>query len=274
MPELPEVETIRRQLAEETVGKRIKSVDVHFGGRLNVAAKKLVGAVTGARVKSVRRRAKLILIELDNGWTVAVHLKMTGRLLIKNKADIAGRHDHVVFGLSDGRQLFFEDVRKFGYLKLVRTDDVAKELIDSVYGPEPLEPEFTDARFAACVLRHPKSKLKAVLLDQSCIAGLGNIYVDESCWRAKVRPDRIVGDLSPLELKALHRGAIAALTESIGNRGTSASDFLDVFGQPGMNQHKLKVYGREGQKCRRCGATLVKTRLAGRGTHWCPKCQK
>jgi len=275
MPELPEVETIRRQLEKEAVGRRVKGVDVRFAGRLNVKPAVLIKALVGSRIISVRRRAKLLLVGFASGWTLVFHLKMTGRLLLVPAGTRPGKHDHLVFDLDRGRTLFFEDVRKFGYQKLVRTEDVEEAVITAGgYGPEPLEPGFNFGSFAGCLRRFGRKKVKPSLLDQTCIAGIGNIYADESLWRARINPERRVGTLGSAELKALYAGVRDSLKTSIRNRGTSADDYLDLYGREGKNEAELKAYGREGLKCRRCGGPIAKMRLAGRGTHYCPRCQK
>ncbi|MFA6603784.1 MAG: bifunctional DNA-formamidopyrimidine glycosylase/DNA-(apurinic or apyrimidinic site) lyase [Patescibacteria group bacterium] len=275
MPELPEVETIRRQLEKEAVGRRIKGVDVRFSGRLNVKPAVLAKALVSSRIIAARRRAKLLFVDFSSGWTLVLHLKMTGRLLLVPAKTRPGKHDHLVFHLNGGRDLFFEDVRKFGYQKLIRTEEVEEAIVVAGdYGPEPLEPGFTLARFTGCLRKFGRKKIKPSLLDQTCLAGIGNIYADESLWRARIRPERRVATLGPAELKALYAGVRDSLKISIRNRGTSADDYLDLYGKKGTNEAALKAYGREGLKCRRCGGLIAKVRLAGRGTHYCPRCQK
>lgn len=275
MPELPEVETMRRQLENEMRGVRIADVVVRFGKRLKPSPAKFRAAISGMTVKNVRRRAKLLLIGLSNGQTVAAHLKMTGSFLIKPNGAAPTKHTHVIFELADGRRLFFEDVRKFGFLKVLPTAEVEREIIaGDLYGPEPLLPDFTPERFAACLLRRPGRTLKPLLLDQTCIAGVGNIYADESLWRAKIRPGRRVKSLKADELRRLHRGVVDSLQASVERRGTSADSFVDLYGKKGENQFKLKAYGREGEPCPRCGGPIKRIRLGGRGTHYCPVCQK
>jgi formamidopyrimidine-DNA glycosylase len=275
MPELPEVETIRRQMEKELVGAKILGVDVRFSGRLNVPAAAFKKAVEGSKVVSAGRRAKLLLVGLSNGMTLVAHLKMTGRFLLAKGAVAPGKHAHLVFRLDQGRTLLFEDVRKFGYVKLLRTADLERDVFDKEgYGPEPLDPSFTFDRFRMCVTGRGPKRIKPMLMAQTCIAGIGNIYADEACWRAKVRPDRRISSLKPAELRGLYDGAKAALVEALARRGSSADDYVDLHGRQGENLPFLKVYGREGEKCLRCRGTIAKTRLAGRGTHFCPKCQK
>jgi formamidopyrimidine-DNA glycosylase len=275
MPELPEVETIRRQLEKEVKSRTIEAVEVRFAGRLNMPAKEFAKAVSGARITSVGRRAKLLLIGLSSGWTMVVHLKMTGRFLLVPAGAAPTKHTHLVFGMSDGRRLLFEDTRKFGFVKLIRTEELgAKVFAKERYGPEPLEPSFTAAVFASCIRGRGNKKIKPLLMDQTCIAGIGNIYADEACWKARVRPTRPARALSEAELKALWVGARQAMRQALEDRGTSADMYVDLYGEQGDHVPKLEAYGRDGQKCRRCGGVIKKIRLAGRGAHYCPVCQR
>lgn len=275
MPELPEVETVRRQLEKEVVGRTIKGAVVRYGGRLNVKPAAFVAAVKGTKIVSAGRRAKLLMIGLSNGNTLVTHLKMTGHYLLVPSGTTPGKHVHLVFSLSGGQDLHFEDVRKFGYVRLYRTDEVQR-LIDEKegYGPEPLDPSFTAEKFSMCVRGRAKKRIKPLLMEQTCIAGIGNIYADESLWRARVRPQRRVQTLSSEELRRLHAGIRSSLTESLKRQGTSADNFVDLYGSRGKNVPNLAVYGRGGKACKRCGGTIKKITFAGRGTHFCPKCQK
>jgi len=274
MPELPEVETIRRQLEKAVVGKKIVETEVLWTGRLNVSAKELVAATAGAKVSAVRRRAKLLMIGLDNGRTIAVHLGMTGRLLLAGKGPAPNRHTFVIFRFSDS-QLMWEDYRRFGFMKLFGAEGLEKYLAGQEYGPEPLPESFGVEALGDLLRRRPKKKIKEVLMDQSAIAGLGNIYAAEALWSARVRPDRPAGQLNGKETAGLLKGIKKSLAESIDNRGTSADAYVDAYGKQGTNVPNLKVYDREGEPCpRRDGGTIKKTVLAGRGTYWCPVCQK
>lgn len=275
MPELPEVETIRRQLEEAVVGRSIVSVDVRFGGRLNVRPAAFEKGVVGATIASAGRRAKLLLLGLSNGNTVVTHLKMTGRYLLGPSGMPPTRHTHIVFGLSGGKELHFEDVRKFGYVRLFKTAELEREVFDREgYGPEPLDPSFTAGRFAMCVRGRPKKRIKPLLMAQTCIAGIGNIYADESLWRARIRPQRRAGTLTADELRRLHDGVQKSLRGSLEARGTSANDYVDLYGKKGENVARLKVYGRAGEPCPRCRGPIKKIAFAGRGTHFCPACQR
>lgn len=256
-------------------GARIKTVEVRFAGRLNVPAEVFAATVAGATFLHVGRRAKLLLINLDNGWTIVTHLKMTGRFTLAPQAAQPTKHVHVVFGLNDGRRLFFEDVRKFGYLKLVRTSEVEEKIVSKEhYGPEPLDDSFTFEKFRMCLTSRPKKKIKPLLMDQTCIAGIGNIYADEACWHGRVRPTRPVGTLTEKELRGIYGGARKAMADALELRGSSADDYRDLYGNEGDYVPRLKVYGREGEACRRCGGKIMKIYIGSRSAHYCPSCQK
>jgi formamidopyrimidine-DNA glycosylase len=274
MPELPEVETIRRQLEHAVVGKKILETEVLWAGRLNVAAIELKKGTEGAKIFAVRRRAKLLMLELDNGRTVAVHLGMTGRMLIAPEGPPPDRHTFVIFRFPDG-QLMWEDYRRFGFMKLLDGEGLEEYLSGQGYGPEPLPASFDENALAACLRKKPRKKIKEVLMDQSVIAGLGNIYAAEALWFARVRPDRPAGQLDEKEAAELLGGIKKTLTESIENRGTSADAYVDAYGKQGTNVPNLKVYDRDGKPClRHDGGIIKKTVLAGRGTYWCPVCQR
>jgi formamidopyrimidine-DNA glycosylase len=274
MPELPEVETVRRQLAKELVGRKIKSVEVNYGGRLNVPVEFFVATVGGRTVKAVERRAKLLIIRLSGGWTLLSHLKMTGRYRLLARGESTEKHDHLVFRLAGPHDLAFNDFRKFGFVRLYPDADADAAIAKEGYGPEPLERAFTPDVFAACLRRRPKGKVKQVLMDQQCVAGIGNIYADESLWGARLAPTRPVASLKDADLVRLHDSVVTALKASVKRRGTSAESFFDLYGRKGTNVKFLEAYGRAGEPCTRCGTPLRKVRLAGRGTVFCPKCQK
>lgn len=275
MPELPEVETIRRQLEHAVAGRKILDVEVPFAGRMNVPAGVFMRAVKGSSFAVPGRRAKLLLLHLSNGWTIVIHLKMTGRLLLGPAGRARPKHTHVVFSLAKGEELFFEDTRKFGYVKLVRTEALERDIFDKEgYGPEPLEPGFTAEKFAMCIRGRGRKKIKPLLMEQTCIAGVGNIYADEACWIARVHPERRADTLTDAELRELHKGVVGSMTKALEVRGSSADMFRDLYGQEGENVPNLAVYERQGKPCRRCRAPIEKYWLAGRGTHFCPKCQK
>lgn len=260
---------------KELQGSKILDVEVRYAGRLNVPAFEFRRVVRGASVASVGRRAKLLLINMSNGWTMVVHLKMTGRFLLHKAGMTPTKHTHLVFVLSGGRILFFEDVRKLGFVKLFKTAELEEKVFDKeAYGPEPLDPSFTKEKFARSVRGRRAKRIKPLLMDQTCIAGVGNIYADEACWLAKVKPTRPADSLSDAELAGLFKGIRKVLNDSLRVRGTSADTYLDLYGRKGDNVPNLEVYDRQGKPCSRCGGILKKIRLGGRGAHYCPKCQR
>jgi len=275
MPELPEVETIRRQLEQAIVGKKIVATEVLSAKRLNVTAAVLQKGTAGAKIVGVRRRAKLLMIDLGNGNAIAIHLKMTGRVLVMNKNSPPFKHTFVIFKMSNGDQIMWEDYRRFGYLKLFKAPELEAYVAKQKYGPEPLLPSFDLPTMSSCLLKKPRTKIKQLLMDQNCIAGVGNIYAAEALFLARVNPSRPAGKLTKKEYAALWKAVRSVMTDSIAHRGTSADSYVDAKGEPGTFEKELKVYGREGEPClRRDGGIIQKAKLAGRGTFWCPNCQK
>lgn len=275
MPELPEVETIRRQLIESVKGKKIKTVQVIYpkAVRLIKMNRFLVG-LKNSKIIGVGRRAKLLLIHLSNKNTLIVHLKMTGRLLLKKDKDLPNKSTEVIFDLSGQRRLFYDDLRRFGYMKLVPTKELKKHFEkNEKYGPEVLEHSFTPAVFKTLLSKKTRSKIKPLLLDQKFIAGVGNIYAQEACYCAKIMPTRSAGSLSGGEINKLHGCLRKVLLKALECRGSSVDDYLDLYGRKGEHVVHLNVYGREGKNCPRCGAEIIKKTIGGRGTSYCPKCQ-
>ncbi len=274
MPELPEVETIKRQLEAAVKGRTILGVEIIKAKKINVPAKEFVKAVKGAKIKSVGRRAKMLILYFSSGFSAVIHLKMTGRLLIKDATSLPSAHTFVVFTLSGGKKLFWDDIRTFGYLKLMRTKKLPEFLANQGFGPEPLDNSFTPAVLGACLKKYCKKKIKPLLLEQKCIAGIGNIYAAEALAYAGVHPFRRVGELSFKEIKKLHEGIRKILSSAIGARGSSADNYIDVYGKAGSFAPKLKAYGREGEKCFYCNGKIKKINMGGRGTYFCPSHQK
>lgn len=276
MPELPEVETIRRQLEKNIKGATIKSVEIRSAKPLNVSRKEFEKAVTGEKIKNIKRRAKLLIFELSNGDNLLFHLKMTGKMLLAPKNTEPAKHTHIVFDLSSVYNLFFDDYRKFGFVKVFKKQPGGLEnyLDKQGYGPEPLAPEFVYKIMKACLLSHPNKKIKEILMNQSCIAGIGNIYAAEICFYAGISPSRKIADITDMEFKKIYIGAKKILKSAIASRGSSADAYVDAYGKQGTFVPKLRVYGRKEKKCFRCGGIIKKEKLAGRGTFWCPKCQK
>ncbi len=272
MPELPEVETVRRTLLEGGLGGlAIRDVQVRHPGAVHwPEPQRFAQELRGRRIDGVERRGKFLLLRLGDR-TLACHLRMTGRLWLSDAGAELPSHTHVVLALSDGRELRFRDVRRFGGFTLLERDGSMAPPLLGRLGPEP--EDLAEDAFAEGCRRHARSPIKALLLDQSFVAGLGNIYADEALHRARVHPRRTCGSLSKQERRAVRLALRAVLRDALGHRGTTFLDFRDGAGEPGAFQAFLRVYGRAGLPCPRCGSPVAKSRVAGRGTHFCPRCQ-
>jgi formamidopyrimidine-DNA glycosylase len=274
MPELPEVETVVRDLRRAITGRRFVNVDVLHGGVIRFPLPEAFAAgLTGARVDRVERIGKFILCPLDTGDELVVHLGMTGHLLVCTPDAPLAPHTHVRALLDDGRELRYDDARRFGRVLLGSRDTLRAARVLPALGVDPLTEGFTAAHLDS-VLRRTTRTLKAALLDQAGVAGLGNIYVDEVCHLAGVRPTRRCHRLTRRERQAIYDAIPVILHKAIANRGSSIDDYRDVWNAQGSMQEKLQVYGRGGEPCFRCGAILARTVLAGRTTVYCPKCQR
>lgn len=272
MPELPEVETVRRSLAQVLVGRHIIGCP-HLTWQRTIAAPtpdQFCTLLQNRPILAVDRRAKYVIIRLDRDEALVIHLRMTGQLTVQPSNAVPDKHTHVVFDLDDGRHLQFRDARKFGRVWLLDREGLA--VLDRKLGPEPLDDALTSAEFAL-LLRRRKGALKPLLLNQQLIAGLGNIYVDEALWLAHLHPLRTVPSLSNDEVEALFHAIQSVLRGGIEHRGTTFGQYRDGLGEPGGNQHHLNVYGRMAQPCPRCGTPIEKVVVAQRGTHICPQCQ-
>lgn len=272
MPELPEVETIRRQLEPELVGRRIESVEV-LDERLArpVSPREVERGCAGRRIEAVERRGKYLMLRLDGGRSLVMHLRMTGNLLLGDpREDI--RYLRAVFRLEGGASLLFTDARRFG-TAVVLDDDDLEEYMAPRAGIEPLSERLTAEEIGA-LAEGRRAPLKSFLLVQSGIAGIGNIYADEALWYARVHPLRPAGDLDGTEVAALRGGIRKALRLGIRRQGATLRDYRGADGEPGSMQDEFRVYGRAGEPCDRCGTPIAKTRAGGRGTWYCPTCQR
>ena len=277
MPELPEVETIRSQLQRLIVGKKIREAKVSLPKMVKLPSRKFRKTIIGATVKEVRRRAKILIIELSTGWSLLIHLKLSGRLIFRKKGEKLGPEDikwnHLIYYFSDGSRLFHNDLRQFGYVKLVETNKLNDFFAKEKLGPEPLGKDFTFNDFSAILKRRPKAKIKQFLLDQKNISGIGNIYSDEILFFAKVHPLRRIVDLKISEIKKIFAGIKKVLSEALSWRGTSDNTYLDALGEKGNYAPRLKVYGQEGEKCKKCDRIIKRIKIGGRSAHFCPNCQ-
>lgn len=281
MPELPEVETTVRGLRKEVVGLKILNVWTDLNTKdkrkLDTVAnpvffKKFEKEVKNKKILSVERRAKNILINIEGGKTILVHLKMTGRLLIAN-------HDkfvHVIFFLSNHKKLAFSDPRKFGKITLLDTKTMHESKHLNNIGPEPLEKNFNIKHLKERLLIKPKGKIKTVLMDPSIIAGIGNIYSDEILWHANMNPKRLVKDIEEQELEMVFKSIKKLLAKGIDFGGDSMSDYVNVYGEKGAFQMHHKAYQRKGEKCMKkdCGGVIIREIIGGRSAHFCLHHQK
>ncbi|NCO15136.1 MAG: DNA-formamidopyrimidine glycosylase [Parcubacteria group bacterium] len=278
MPELPEVETIRSQLEKLIVGKKITKVDVGLPRMVKLSLDKFRKIVVGAKIESIGRRAKILIFGLSNGWSMLIHLKLSGRLIFRKKGEILKDEDakwnHLIYYFQDGSRLFHNDLRQFGYVKLIETDKLADFFKKEKLGPEPLKKYFTFEDFSAILKRKPKAKIKQFLMDQQNISGIGNIYSDEILFFAGVHPLRKISELKPKETKKTFQGIKKILTEALKLQGSSVDLYLNALGKEGEYVPRLKVYGREGEKCKKCGGAIQRLKIGGRSAHYCPSCQK
>lgn len=286
MPELPEVETVRIGLAALLPGRRVQAVDFDWPRGFPNSDADVAAHLVGAKVTAVKRRAKVLLIDLDSEYSLVIHLKMTGQLVFRGDQHFGAGHPNsslvgelpdkstrVTFTFDDGSKLFFNDQRKFGWVRLLPSIEVPSIDFFQKVGPEPLADDFTADSFIQRLRRRDGSAIKAVLLDQTVVAGIGNIYADESLWSAKIHPLTRVKDVPDAQLRDLYAGLINVLKLSIEKGGSTDRNYVDAVGKRGSYLTFANVFRREGHPCSRCGTTIVKLRVAGRGTHICPHCQ-
>ncbi|MGB4704821.1 MAG: bifunctional DNA-formamidopyrimidine glycosylase/DNA-(apurinic or apyrimidinic site) lyase [Candidatus Saccharicenans sp.] len=275
MPELPEVETVVRDLRAALRGKKIKEM-VFFSPHLEKrqpASAPAPDRYLGKKIVEIRRRGKMIIFEIEGGLGLLVHLKMTGQLILCSPARPSDKHTHArmsFYGIR--KELRFRDVRKFGFLTCLNLCDISQK-VDSSLGPEPLAMNFSD--FRKRLLVYGKKKIKSWLLDQKIIAGIGNIYSDEILFRAGLRPERMAGSLDETEARRLWNSMRFILKKAISLRGSSVSDYVDATGETGRFQLEHRVYGKGGEVCRRCRQSVIeRKKIGGRSSYFCPACQK
>lgn len=287
MPELPEVETVRRGLSGLIIGKVIATerhdTDKGFPNSPSDVKQFLIGAT----VTAVRRRAKVLMIDLSTGYSLLIHLKMTGQLVFVGETRFGAGHPNdslvnelpdkstrVTLEFNDGARLYFNDQRKFGWMRLMPTIEIPNIDFMQKVGPEPLANEFTANEFMQRFSRRAKTNIKAALLDQSVVAGVGNIYADESLWGAKLHPQRLVGNVTEQEFTTLFHELREVMNLAVEKGGSSNHTYVNAEGKKGSYMDFARVFRREGLTCPRCGTTIEKLRVAGRGTHICPRCQQ
>lgn len=281
MPELPEVETIKRQLVQKIIGKVIAEVEVNkpkqFKGK--------IVDIMGAKITDVNRKAKFLILDLDNGKHILIHLKMTGQLIFVDPSGkyggghpippfnlpVPNKYTHITIRFKDGSVLYFNDLRQFGWMKVLDKIEKEKELQKT--GIEPLSPNFTIDKFKQLLAKKPNAKIKLFLMDQSIISGIGNIYASEICYYAHVLPDRTNKTLTNQEIQRIHESIIKVLKLAIKYNGTSANDYVNLDGRQGTFDKMLRVYNRKGKRCE-CGGAINKVKMGQRGTYYCDNCQK
>lgn len=282
MPELPEVETVRRGLQPHLEGATLTEVVQNRPDLRFPLPDDFVHRLTGAKVRRLARRAKYLLAELSTGETLVAHLGMTGRFLVGGEkpgdfhyATDAPKHTHLVFKTDRGARIAFNDARRFGYMDLIPTAHLAEHPYFKNLGPEPLDEAF-DSKALGAALKGRKTSIKAALLDQRIVAGLGNIYVSEALFRAHIHPERLAGTLKPREIRALVEAVKAVLEEAIAAGGSTLRDYRAADGELGYFQHSFRVYDREGEPCPdpKCAGVIQRIVQNGRSTFFCPSCQR
>ena len=288
MPELPEVETIKRGLNILIIDRKIVVTKSDNPKSFPNSQNDVDVFLIDSYIKSVRRRAKVLMIDLSTDYTLVIHLKMTGQLVFVDSSfrfgaghpndsligSLPDKSTRITIGFKDGSKLYFNDQRKFGWVKLMPTAEVSNLDFMKKVGPEPLEDNFTLEEFITRFKRRSRTNIKAALLDQTVIAGVGNIYADESLWGAKIHPKRLVGSLSDDEFKNLYTQVRFVMNLSIEKGGSTNRNYVNAEGKKGSYMDYANVFRREGLACPRCGTQIVKFKVAGRGTHICPFCQQ
>ncbi|EIF35868.1 MULTISPECIES: DNA-formamidopyrimidine glycosylase [Streptococcus] len=272
MPELPEVETVRRGLEKLILGKKISSIEIRYPKMIKTDLDEFQNEVPGQEIQSMGRRGKYLLFYLTDKVLIS-HLRMEGKYFYYPTNVPERKHDHIFIQFEDGGTLVYEDLRKFGTMELL-----APELLDAYFaskklGPEPTEQDFDLGRFKRA-LKRSKKPIKSHLLDQTLVAGLGNIYVDEVLWRAKVHPSRLSNSLTAQEARKVHDETIKVLGKAVEKGGSTIRTYTNAFGEDGTMQEFHQVYDKTGQSCSCCGTVIEKFQLGGRGTHFCPNCQR
>jgi formamidopyrimidine-DNA glycosylase len=287
MPELPEVETVRRQIIEHVLHKKISKVDVMHDKMVGGNVQKFSQEIIGKEFSDLTRRGKYLFFELNDGNWLVGHLKMTGQFVYQKESDKAvggghniketfeklpHKHSHIIFTFADNSRLFYNDTRRFGYIHFKSKDE--KKIIENKLGIDPTyKEEFSRENFAK-LFTPRKANIKAFLLDQKYIAGLGNIYVDEICFRSGILPTRKLCEINKNEIGKLYKNCVNIINEALEAGGTTFYSFRDSEGNKGTFFDFLQVFHRDGKPCKKCGTIIEKIRHAGRGTHFCPKCQK
>lgn len=272
MPELPEVETVRRGLEKLIQGKKIASLDIRYPKMIKTDLDQFQKELPGQVIQSMGRRGKYLLFFLTDKVLIS-HLRMEGKYFYYPGQVPERKHAHVLIHFEDGGTLVYEDVRKFGTMELLAPELLDAYFVSKKLGPEPAEEDF-DLEIFIGALKKSKKPIKSHLLDQTLVAGLGNIYVDEVLWRAKVHPSRLSNSLTAQEARKVHDQTIEVLGQAVEKGGSTIRTYTNAFGEDGTMQDFHQVYDKAGQACSRCGSIIEKIQLGGRETHFCPKCQR
>ncbi|WP_047981620.1 DNA-formamidopyrimidine glycosylase [Ornithinibacillus contaminans] len=274
MPELPEVETIRNTLKRFVLNRTINDVSVYWGKIIKQPddVEHFKQLLIGQTIHDIKRKGKFLLFELDD-YTMISHLRMEGKYSVHYKDEPVKKHTHVIFSFTTDEQLRYNDVRKFGTMHIVKKGEEFQQKPLNQLGPDPFDKEFTLDYFYK-KLKSTNRFIKSVLLDQTIVAGLGNIYVDETLFKARVHPLRKADKLTKKEVQEIRKQAILTLEEAVAQGGTTIRSYVNSQGEMGMFQQELSVYGQENKECKNCGAPITKMKVGGRGTHVCLKCQK
>jgi formamidopyrimidine-DNA glycosylase len=273
MPELPEVQTVLTTLQPRLLGRRIERVDVFLEKIIKSPTPlEFAALLQGRSITGMGRRGKYLLLELDGTYLLAVHLRMTGSLVYSSPGTPRDKHTHLVFYLNNGDELHYHDQRKFGTMNLMLIDDFAAFCSQKDLGPDALDPTLTNDLFEKR-FQGRRGQIKKLLLDQSLVTGIGNIYANEILWRARLHPERTVESLVFLDMKELYRAMRSVLQDAVAGRGTTLRDYVDGEGNPGSFQSQLAVHGREGEPCPECGKEIVRLKTGGRSAFVCTDCQ-
>ncbi|MFT8949029.1 MAG: DNA-formamidopyrimidine glycosylase [Liquorilactobacillus hordei] len=273
MPELPEVETVRQGLRQLVLNKKIRNVRVLYPKIINGDTDIFIETVEGLTIKEIGRRGKYLIFNFNEGTSLVSHLRMEGKYFVRQTGDEIEKHTHIIFEFTDGKQLRYNDVRKFGRMELVRTEKVNDLKGIKKLGPEPTETDFDLENFTN-KLKNKNKMIKPALLDQTLVAGLGNIYADEVLWMSKINPETPARHLEKKEISILRNAIIAELAKAVKAGGTTIRSYTNAFENSGAFQFELNAYGKTGEPCSRCGTLIKKIVVAQRGTHYCPNCQK
>ncbi|GAA0426197.1 DNA-formamidopyrimidine glycosylase [Agaribacter marinus] len=273
MPELPEVETIRKTLKQFVLNKTIDHVDVHWGKIIKRPddLEQFKMELVGQTIHDILRKGKFLLFQLDD-YVLVSHLRMEGKYRVTKSSEPLKKHTHIIFSFTNGEELRYNDVRKFGTMHLFKKGEEMKSKPLNLLGPDPFDPAFTTDYFIN-KLKKTERVIKSALLDQGIVAGLGNIYVDETLFRAGVHPLRQANKLTHKEITEVRKQAIVTIQEAVKQGGTTIRSYVNGQGEMGMFQQELFVYGQEDKACKKCGKQIIKMKIGGRGTHICTTCQ-